>query len=187
MGWEFEHWDNGKVYLHEERWQAFRKNLEKNGNGYPHNWLHERILVRLHSPRDNIHDVPCPGMEHLKYKVEDYDDSWSVVYQPFPAFMRTAEDPEGWLPSWNIWAENRHVDPLGEKLTLITTGDIFDRGDGLISFGRRVKNIFANFQNKFWRVDQYHNYGIGPNPPPPPPPKKKRLLGRDIFEPFESW
>lgn len=40
MGWEFEHWDNGKVYLHQERWSNFKKHLEKEGNGYPHNWGH---------------------------------------------------------------------------------------------------------------------------------------------------
>jgi hypothetical protein len=189
MSWEFEHWDNGRVYLHNERWKKFRENIEKNG-WYPHNWNHNRIFVQIHTPRDVLQDVPCAGNDGYKHKVERVEDFWSVVYEPYPAFARTEHDPEGWCPSWHLWAEDGHINPHSEQLTLIWTGHIWAPKDPniiQIQFHREA-NLFARFQGKFWRVQDYWHYRIGPNPPPPGEVKlkKKKLMPRDIFEEFQS-
>lgn len=188
MTWEFEHWDNGKVYLHHERWEAFRKNIEKYGyNGQQHDWNHQRIFCCLHTPRENLLDIPAPGDDDLKYKIE-FTQEWRTIYDPFPAFVRTNEDPEGWLPSWNLWSEDTGD---GEQLGLLYTGHIrhVDSSRLMIVLGSSHidRNIFASYQGKFWRVDGLHAYGVGHHPPPVPK-KKKVLQPRSIFDPFEeSW
>lgn len=187
MVWEFEHWDNGKVYLHNDRWSVFQKQLQLFGS-YPHNWDHNRIFFQLHSPRDIINHVPAPGDDPEKYTIAFTDQSYTTIYEPYPAFVRTNEDPEGWLPSWHIYAEDKHKDPQGEPLAILTTGDIFQNNTSLyIRLTPVVKNTFAYFRGKFWRLEQYQDFGLGPNPPPPVT-KKKKKIARSIHEPFEqSW
>lgn len=187
MGWEFEHWDNGKLYLHNDRWAEFKARIEKEG-AYPHNWDHRRIFFHLHTPRKSLDDVPAPGDKDLKYKIEDVDNSWSVIYEPYPAFTRTEYDPEGWLPSWHIWAEDKHTD--GEQISILTTGSIdADPSDSLLisfSLRQRRKNVFALFRGQFWKLTEYQEYGIGPNAPPKK--TKKKTPRRSIFDSFEeSW
>lgn len=188
MGWEFEHWDNGKVYLHNERWDAFKKNLFAHGS-YPHNWSHNRVLFQLHSPRDVITEVPAPGDFPEKYKIFETDLAYSTIYEPYPAFVRTNEDPEGWLPSWHIFAEDGHKSPQGEPITILSTSDIYQSNRlSVFLVGGIVKNQFAYFRGKFWRLEHYQNFGIGPNPPPSPSQKKRKKLGRSLNDPFEqSW
>lgn len=187
MSWEFEHWHDGKVYLHEDRWEAFKKDIEKNGyQGRSHDWLHTRIFCMLHTPRKSIYDIPCPGDEDLKFKIESSEE-WKMVYEPFPAFQRTQEDPEGWLPSWHLWAENIGN---GEQITILTTGGIYKQpNDGLIYITfNRVLNHFAVFRDMIWKIDKFENYGLGPNPPAPVVKPKRKSVSRSIFEPFEeSW
>ena len=181
MSWAFEHWDNGKVYLHEQRWNDFRKDVEKTGLGYLHNYNHNRIFCRIYTPRDRIEDLPAIGLPDLKYKVEGFN-KWNVIYQPYPAFVRTNEDPEGWLPSWNLWSEDNNT---GDELLIFHTGNI-SRVDDIYSFGITIRNYFVSFQGKFWLMDNYKHYGIGPHSPPPPAPKVKKLCPRSIFEDFEE-
>jgi len=174
MQWEFEHWDNGKVYLHIEKWNNFKLNVEKNGyNGYKHDWNHKRIFCNIHTPRKNLIDLPAIGEDSKKHKIEDVEE-WTLIYDPFPAFSRTVSDPEGWLPSYNLWAEDNHKD--GESvhiLTSIPTGDIF----------YSPRNYFVLFRDMFWMLNYYEEYGFGSHKPPK---KKKENLVRSIFEPFES-
>ena len=187
MSWEFEHWDNGKVYLHLERWEAFRKNVEKYGyEGYLHDWNHNRIFCNLHTPRENLLDVPAEGDEGYKHKISHVSD-YRVIFQPFPAFVRTGHDPEAWLESWNIWAEDQGE---GEPLSILTTVEKWkpQKDDGFIYIRMgaiRDVNTFASFRGMFWLVDALHYYGIGPNPPPPKK-KKKVLAPRSIFDPQEA-
>lgn len=190
MAWEFEHWDNGSVYLHNERWKKFRENIEKHGS-YPHNWNHNRVFMCLHSPRDILTDVPCAGNDGHKHKIERVESDWSIIYEPYPAFRRSDHDPQGWLPSWHVWAEDQHRNPLGEPLCLLWTGHIWAPKDPnifQITFNQE-RNLFARFQDRFWKVEDYWHYGIGAHPPPSGdiPLKRKKLMPRDIFEPFESW
>lgn len=184
MGWEFEHWDNGKLYLHEERWAAFKKNIEKYGN-HPHTWEHERIFFHIHTPRDVLFHIPIPGDEELKYKIQEVEKKWSTAYEPFPAFTRTEHDPEGWLPSWNIFAEDKN--PQGEPISILTTGTIDQRSSSFLLgiSGLAVRrNVFAFFRNQFWILDSYHEYGVGPNKPVKKSSKSKHR--RNIFDPFEE-
>lgn len=189
MSWEFEHWDNGKVYLHEDRWSEFRKNVEKTGLDHPHNWNNSRIFCRLHTPRKYITELPALGDEDLKYKISHHE-SWRMIYQPFPAFVRTNEDPEGWLPSWHLWGEDHSK---GDEITFLQTNHIFKHTNDskmiMIGFTPAIRNTFVSFQGQFWLVDNIHKYGIGPNPPPPSKQKKKnKISARSIFEEFkEPW
>lgn len=187
--WAFEHWNDGKVYLHNDKWEAFRKQVEKNGlvhglkDNYhiPHDWSHTRIFCCLHTPRENIIDIPAPGDEVLKHTILEVEE-WSMIFEPFPAWRRTGEDPEASLPSWHLWAENRRD---GEKLGIMTTGHIYKQPDGFILLTKREVNHFASFQGMFWKIDGFVNYGIGPNPPMK---KKKPKITRSITDPFEqSW
>ena len=185
MTWPFEHWDNGKVYLHNENWLNFRKDIDRNGyKDEKHDWLHHRILCRLHTPRQTILDIPVRGDEDLKYKIES-NTTWTTIYEPFPAFERTAHDPEGWLPSWNLYAENNHA--VGEEIIILQTGEIFDNTSGSflrIRFSSN-KNTFAYFREKYWIVSEYYDYGIGAAAPPKKV-KPKKVAARSIFEPFEE-
>ena len=184
MSWEFEHWDNGKVYLHNERWENFRENIKRYGNGYPHNWDHKRILLQLHSPRNLLYDVPAPGEERLKYMIESKEE-WTTIYQSYPAFIRTKHDPEGWLPSWHIYAEDNHKD--GEVVCLLQTGPIYTTIKDFYILGTPATNLFASFRGQFWSVKIVEEMGIGSASPPKPPPKIK-LKNRSIFDSFEeSW
>lgn len=189
MSWEFEHWDDGKVYLHEERWEEFRKNVDKYGQGYPHNWNHNRFFICIHTPRDSILDLPARGEDGLKHQIATVQEL-KMIYESYPAFIRTDHDPEGWLPSWHMWAEDKYVN--GESISILTSVNIFWKGDdpNYISFRRIQHNVFAKFRNQFWNVKFVNPLGIGPNEPPEPPIKKKPklLLPRSIFDSFEeSW
>jgi hypothetical protein len=187
MNWPYEHWDNGKVYLHQERWLEFKDNINIYGNGYPHNWDHKRISFMIHSPRDILTDVPAPGHGSLKHKIEDVDKGFSTIYEPFPAFFRSNEDPEGWLPSWNIWAEDKHTNPIGEELSILTTGpiDIEDDVTRFMRFSIPVvrKNQFIFFRKQFWAFCDFFDYGIGPNPPMK---LKKKQKFRSVYDSFEK-
>jgi hypothetical protein len=185
MNWPFEHWDNGKVYLHNERWEEFRKNVDKYGQGYPHNWNHTRLFVCLHTPRDSIMDLPAPGDPDLKHRIESHEE-WTMIYEPYPAFVRTHDDPEGWLPSWHMWAEDNHVG--GESLSILHTGNIYKQSDDGLIRRRFTSNHFAAFRCQFWNMQTYVNLGVGPNEPPKKKPKSKLLMPRSIFDPFEgNW
>lgn len=191
--WSFEHWNDGKVYLHNDKWEAFRKQVEKNGlvhglkGNYhlPHDWNRTRVFCRLHTPRAYITDLPAPGDTNFKYRIESIEE-WAVIFEPFPAWVRTDEDPEASLPSWHLWAENGHD---GERLAIISTGHIYEppKSDGLVPFmlSKVERNHFAAFQGMFWKIDGFVNYGLGPNPPKKKPKVKTT---RSITEPFEqSW
>jgi len=188
--WSFEHWNDGKVYLHNDNWEAFRKQVEKNGlvhglkGNYhlPHDWSHTRIFCCLHTPRKDITELPAPGDDDLKYKIESVEE-WTMIFEPFPAFRRTQEDPEASLPSWHLWAEDGHE---GEKLAILSTGHIYKPADDVFRLMlKRECNHFAAFQGKFWKIDGFVNYGLGPIPPLKKP---KAKTTRSILEPFEqSW
>jgi len=186
MAWEFEHWDNGKVYLHCERWERFRSQIEKYGGDYPHNWDHQRIFFRIHTPRNLITDVPVEGDDDFKYKIENIEDSFSVIYEPYPAFFRSNIDPEGWASSWHVFAENKNN---GEPLTILETSDIYapkiQTGFFNLNYSTVKKNKFCYFRNQYWILDSYRDYGIGPHQPKK---IKKNNKYRNIFDPFEgSW
>jgi hypothetical protein len=194
MGMEYEHWDNGKVYLHRDRWEAFRANIEKHGaynpgfdEPYLHYWNNERIFLCLHTPRASIFDLPAIGEPDLKYKIESHSE-YKVIYQPYPAFMRTEDDPESWLPSWNLWAESNQKN--GEDLGILYTGEIFRKEKALFTaygLGSQTtrKNQFAVFRNQFWLIKDYYDYGYGSHPMPKPR-KKKVLSPRSIYDSFEE-
>jgi hypothetical protein len=173
--WIFEHWDNGKVYLHNQRWGQFFKNIEENGD-YPHNWDHTRFFCQIHSPRNDIGDLP-----NIKNKKVAYKFTYNVIYQPYPAFVRTELDPEGWLPSWHIWSEDNHPVGYSEEisfLNLSSSNNIYFIHDS---------HTVVNFHDKFWLVESYVNYGVGPHRPPVPPKKNKSFIRpRSIYEPFEN-
>jgi len=183
INWDFEHWDNGKVYLHNERWLEFRNNVDKYGNGYPHNWNNNRIFVCLSNPHDSMYDLPAVGDVDLKYIIESHEE-WKMVYEPYPAFIRSENDPEGWLPSWHMWAEDRSS---GEPLTIFETGYAFHNNPHSFFLSKTIRNKFASFRNQFWNVLEFNKLGIGVHPPPQPPLKSpKKLTARSIFEPFEA-
>lgn len=186
--WSFEHWNDGKVYLHNDNWEAFRKQVEKNGlvhglkGNYhlPHDWNHTRVFCCLHTPRENIADLPAPGDPDYKYKIEGIEE-WTMIFEPFPAFRRTEEDPEASLPSWHLWGEDKHD---GEKLAIMYTGNIY-KPPLIISFKQPERNYFAAFRDMFWKIDGFVNYGLGPNQPKK---KVKVKTTRSITDPFEqSW
>ena len=188
MTWPFEHWNEGKVYLHNDKWKEFKNEIDKFGyKEEKHDWQHNRIFCKLHTPRDVIINLPCPGDENLKHKIET-TAHWTMIYEPFPAFERTRLDPEGWLPSWNLYAEDNRT---GEELTILTTGEIFERSEDsiftLYSTRYTRRNVFAYFKGKYWIVSDYENFGIG-SAPPPKKVKSKKVMARSIFDPFEeSW
>lgn len=172
MSFDFEHWHDGKVYLHQDNWNRFKQNIE-NGGDYPHNWDHSRIFLKLDAPRKLIKDVPVGGLT-----VQSADTSYSIIYEPFPAFVRSEEDPEGWLPSWHIFAENNHIKPMYAKpFTILTLSKI---GTSMKGYQWPETVDVAFFDNLYWRISDYKNYDLGPNPPPKKNKKKKRY--RDIFD-----
>jgi hypothetical protein len=177
MAWEFEHWDNGKVYLHHDNWRAFRKRIEREGyQGHLHDWNNRRVFLSLYSPADNYHDVAVHD------EIVTSTELWMLAFEPFPAFTRTVDDPEGWLPSWNLWANDRDG---SESVSLFFCEDM--------PVYRIVPKFqytpcFANFRGKFWHVGERKYYGLGVHPPPPKPkPLKKGVLApRSIYEDFDG-
>jgi hypothetical protein len=77
--WPFEHWDNGKVYLHIENWLKFKEEKLKHGE-YPHNWDHKRIFCKLINPRDSIYDIPT--YNKFGYEIESIIKGYRVIYEP---------------------------------------------------------------------------------------------------------
>lgn len=180
MTWEFEHWDNGKVYLHEERWKKYVEDLQNDGTHYN---TRNRILIRLINPRKNLQDVPVPGDDDYKHKIT-YKEDWNLIYQPFPAFMRTDIDPEGWSPSWNLFADDN--DHYAEKFQILNTGPIHKKHQSFMYIGESTAvNVFAFFRDEFWSVIYRKELGLGAYPEPPKQ-KKTKLQPRSVFDEFES-
>jgi hypothetical protein len=88
---------------------------------------------------------------------------------------RTKEDPEGWLPSWHLWAEDVKD---GEEITIFQTVEtIYTSFYVLNTLSTPQRNIFALFRNKYWLVTEFKDYGKGTHSPPKP---KKRTKYRTL-------
>lgn len=162
MGWPFEHHQDGQVFLHMNNWADFKRHKDS-GAEYPHNWLHRRLFVQIHSPRADLKQVPIPIEEGSLFvrnssrKINCVSDDWSVIFEPYPAFVRTTSDLNGNQPSWHIWLEDKHQKPTyGEPMTLFSTG---------MNLGSGHDNLFAFFRDAYWYVEQFHDYGLGTKRP----------------------
>jgi hypothetical protein len=152
---------DGKVYLHWENWNRF---VEMKEEEYPHDWGHNRCFLRI---------LACdsPTLDEV---IDYVQETWSVIFEPFPAYWRTKEDPEGWGESYHLWIEDNQKQTDENKVCII--------------YMRNPANLFPDakyvyFQKKWWKVDLYEHYGLGRNAPKVAPPP---TLFRDIYEDFES-
>ena len=104
-----------------------------------------------------------------------------MIYEPFPAFVRTEHDPEGWLPSWNLYLEDNHSKEKLEELTILETDHIFALPESKWSILRvtRDTNLFAYFREHYWIVTDFKNYQTGHCPPEK---KKKKKKYRSLFD-----
>lgn len=168
MGWPFEHYQDGETFLHTTNWLSFKRHKES-GTEYPHNWLHRRLFIQLHSPRNWINQIPLPEDNSLSlfhptrqlnqpYQINYVSDDWSVIFDPYPAFVRTRDDPHGNQPSFHLWLEDKHQKPTyGEPVTLFSTGTTLNAG---------TDYIYACFRDLYWYVESFHDYGLGVKQPP---------------------
>ena len=172
--WPFEHHEDGQSHLHIDNWSNFKRHKES-GDEYPHNWLHRRLFVQLHSPRPTIREVPLPepeednvwtivwtGVTQLRRinqnrVINCVSADWSVIYEPYPAFVRTVHDKDGHSPSYHLWLEDKHPQPTyGEPVNLFCTG---------VNLTNVNENIFAFFRNSYWLVSEFKDYGMGTKRP----------------------
>lgn len=157
---------NGQTYLHNDNWRAFLKEREVE---YPHNWEHRRALLTLCMPSGTLDDIPGVTEDTIINQVEN---DFSTIFQPFPAHLRTGIDPDGRLDSWNIFVEDQHYKPLGEPIVLFSTSHEFFPSYYTSLIARPER--FALFRGKYWRVWSVTGGGLG-SAAPPVPPKKVEL------------
>ncbi len=159
---------NGQTYLHNDNWKQFIKEREIE---YPHDWGHRRALITLCSPRKSFCELPhVTVFTTLNY----IEDGFSLIFEPYPAHMRTGSDPDGNEESWNVFIE----DGVGEKITLLSTSISFWPNP----YRPFETDVFAFFRDKYWRVLNLQGGGLGVTPPPalPKPPEKKKMEYRSL-------
>lgn len=179
MEWPFKHiGPDGKTYLHIDNWQAFRDEIE---NRSDHTWRHRRLFLNLHTPKQKLRHLGVPNS-----RVGAVYDYFKVIYEPYPAWVRTEDDPDAMLPSWNLFIEDGHKNTPAEQITLFST--LYDFGSGIPTTVEGV--LFAFFRNDYWIVDDVHDYGIGTFPPTKLDNKLRsgRTIFREIHEEFDpGW
>ena len=148
---------DGNIFINMNRWRDFTQHKM---NEYPHNWLHRRLLVLLHSPRNDLGQIPLPQIFNFlpppRTIVQNTSSDWSVIFDVYPAYTRTDSDPEGKLPSHRMFLENKHPKPTyGEPVVLFGTGE---------GFGE-VQTRFAFFRGLFWFCEEMIDYGLGTSEP----------------------
>ena len=165
---------NGQTYLHNDNWKSFVKEREKE---HPHNWNHRRAVLTLCQARDTLRDIPGVTENTNLNKLED---GFSVIFQPYPAHLRTGIDPDGLDPSFNIFVEDGHCQ--SEEMKLFSTGLYFFPNNAFLCFGDGKPERFAFFRGKYWRVWSVVGGGIGAAPPPEAPPlvKEEKVNLRSI-------
>lgn len=170
---------NGQTYLHNDNWEKFIKEREQE---YPHNWNHRRAVLTLFAPRPTFREIPGVNAETALNTVES---NYSLIFQPYPAHLRTGYDPDAREESWNVFIEDGHANPLGEKVTLFSTGCYFFPSSNVLDFGSRPER-FVKFRDKYWRVHGIRGGGLGASEPPPPPPKPdKKVCLRSLDDDWE--
>lgn len=177
--WPFKHiGPDGKTYLHDDNWAYFRKEIEARGD---HNWHHQRIFLKLFNPANGVSLLP--GYNGDTYFMRSVFDDFCVVYEPFPAWVRTEQDPDALEPSWNLFIENGHKKTPGEPIILFSSMNVL-----FPFYGEAV--VYAYFRDKYWLTADMKDYGIGTFPPTNTEEKRRRgrYLVRDITEPFtQDW
>ena len=162
----FEHQgEDGKWYLHFDNWKAFKDNLEKQ---YPHNWLHRRVQVTLIYPRLQLDDVPAKS-----HDIRFVEDDWSVIFDVYPAHMHIAEDNNDTGESYILFAEDKHAKPtFGPPITFFsTTSCCLVNNNSLFLHDHE---IFAYFNNKYFKVFEIFGGYLGHHPPPKQKIKSKK-------------
>lgn len=168
MSWPFEHWDNGVCYFHHDNWNKFESKLTEQ---YPHNEDHRRICFTLISPRDKLGDVPCArdddsifslGLSPRRkgHEVDFYERDFSVIFDVYPRWW----NPHSLEPSWIMFAEDGHKNPLGEKLVIYSNYQDFKK-----------ENAFAFFRNQYWLMRDVWGGFYGPHPNPNKQKKKRKF------------
>lgn len=125
MIWPFEHHDDGEIHLHQENWGRFKLERERE---YKHNWLHRRLFMLLHTPKNSIEELPaiCKmslfGHEYeISKQINFVSPEWSVVFEPYPAWHRTPWDKKAQNQSYHVWLEDKHPKPTyGDSVVLFS-------------------------------------------------------------------
>ena len=169
---------DGQTYLHLDNWNKFilDRNLE-----YPHNWNHHRAILTLCTPRANFDEIPGVTQDTFMTYIEK---NYSTIFIPYPAHVRTGVDPNSEEESWNVFVEDNHINPLGEKVLLYSTTNYFF---GSYNFAEKPQR-FAAFRGKYWLVLSVRGGGLGvAEPPPDPVVKKPQKIYRSLDDDFVNF
>ena len=131
-----------RVEFYFNLWNEFKKDLFKQ---YPSNFK-PRIEIELINPAERLKDVKTQawnphadiGNGYLNnHDCFYYNENWSVIFDVYPSHNYSS--PE----SYRILSELGHENPLGEKLTLLSTSkNLYD--------GNSIR--YAYFRGKYWLV-----------------------------------
>ena len=160
---------NGQTYLHNDNWEKFVKERDQE---YPHNWNHRRAILTLFCPRNTFRELPGVTEETALNAIED---NYSVIFQAYPAHLRTTYDPDANEESLNVFIEDGQSNFAGEKIFLFSSSYYFFPLACSFGFGERPER-FAKFRDKYWRVHGVRGGGLGSAEPPPPPPKPDKKV-----------
>ncbi|RTK95517.1 MAG: hypothetical protein EKK64_06760 [Neisseriaceae bacterium] len=129
-------------------WEDYKIELFKQ---YPAN-ARRRIEIELVNPEDRLKDVKTrhdwnPHAEIGKLYLNNHDcfyynENWSVIFDVYPSHRHFSE-------SYRFIAERGHINPLGERLTLLSTSSSIDNDNAI---------RYAYFRDKFWLVLNYTQY-----------------------------
>lgn len=159
---------NGQTYLHNDNWKQFLKEREAE---YPHNWDHRRAIVTLCQSRDKFRQIP--GVTELT-TLNKMEDGFRVIFQPYPAHLRTGIDHDAQDPSFNVFIEDGHFD--GEEVKLFSTGHEFFPSNQFTCWNDDKPERFALWRGKYWRVWSVVGGGIGAEEPPSPQPRQEKKV-----------
>jgi hypothetical protein len=167
---------NGQIYLHNDNWKQFLKDRDAE---YPHNWNHRRALLTLCQPRDKFLDLP--GVSDIT-TLNKMEDGFRVIFEPYPAHLRTGIDPDANDPSYNLFIEDGHAN--GEEVKLFSTDYVFPTAQFLL-WGEDKPERFAYWRGKYWRIWSVVGGGIGTVEPPKPQPKEVKFTYRSVDDEWE--
>ena len=138
---------DGRTYLHYDRWQQWRWECL---NKYPCAPGRFRFDIELAYPQDRLSSVPVRYPQtHSRTNLDPHTcfyecDDWSTIYGEHDAHLYYTGGP-----SFRMLIESGNGDPLwGDRVTLFSTSCCIENEP----WGQNPPNRFAYFRDKFWQV-----------------------------------